>query len=111
MNILEKASEITSKDRNSQYDEAENNFERIWEYNKAYLTNKVNIFCDNTNLSIYERTLIQGFISTLGKEYIARQGLFIKLGRLDFAKQQDSYIDACGYLRCEAKIAGMDDVK
>jgi hypothetical protein len=111
MNILEKASEITTQGRNLQYGEAENNFERIWQYNKAYLTNKVNNFCDDAKISVCDRVILHGFISTLSKEYVARQGLFIKLGRLDFAKQQDSYIDACGYLRCEAKIAGMDDVK
>lgn len=107
MNILEKASEITSKDRNSQYDEPENNFERIWEYNKAYLTNKAKLMRLIPELEVQ---LIK-FIDTLGKEYVARQGLFIKLGRLDYAKHQDSYIDACGYLRCEAKIHGLDEVK
>jgi len=107
MNILEKASEITSKDRNSQYDEPEQNFKRIWRYNEAYLKNKAEIYCSKTNNN-HNLQKIFKFIESLGEEYVARQGTYIKFGRLDFAKHQDSYIDACGYIRCEAKIAGLD---
>lgn len=106
MNILEKASQITSTDRNIQYSPPEDNFERIWQYNRAYLINKAK---DRMLIPELEIQLLN-FIETLGKEYIARQGLFIKLGRLDYMPHQDSFIDACGYLRCEAIINNMDTV-
>jgi len=106
MNVLEKASEITSHDRNIQYSPPEDNFQRIWEYNKAYLTNKAK----DRNLTQEIECQLISFIESLGKEYVARQGLFIKLGRMDYRIHQDSIIDACGYLRCEAKIHGIDTV-
>lgn len=105
MNILEKASEITSKDRNSQYDAPENNFKRIWRYNEAYLKNKAEDFFTSDILPEVFR-----FIEELSVDYVARQGLFIKIGRLDFMPHQDGFIDACGYLRCEAVINGLDKV-
>jgi hypothetical protein len=105
MNILEKALEITSNDRNNSYGEPEDNFKRIWSYNEAYLKNKArDFFTSDIMPEVYQ------WIESLSVEYVARQGLFIKLGRLDFKPHQDSYTDGIGYLRCEAKINGMDEV-
>ena len=92
-NILEEASEITSQDRNIDYDAPEDNFERIWQYNRAYLINKASLF------SKEHLDIVLKFIDSLGKEYVARQGLFIKLGREDFKHKRDNLTDGCGYLR------------
>jgi len=107
MNILEEANKITSHDRNSQYDEPEDNFARIWEYNKAYLINKAK----GRNLIPELECQLLSFIGSLGLEYIARQGLFIKLGREDFKHKRDNLVDLVGYARCLSKIEGDENAK
>ena len=106
MNILEEANKITSQGRNLEYGESEDNFARIWAYNKAFLYNKA-LMQDITD---HEKNVLLTFIDTLGIEYIAMQGMFIKLGREDFNHKEDNLIDLVGYARCLSKIKGDENV-
>lgn len=80
--VLDKAKEIVTKDRQNQYGEAENNFQRIADMWSAYLQTKI-----TANDVSMMMTLLK----------IAR----IKGGNF----KADSFIDACGYVACGYQIS------
>ena len=85
--ILDEAREYITKDRNSSYDEPENNFSRIAMLWNAYLLGK--------NIE-----------AQIGPHDVAILMALMKIGRLAFNPQsRDQWVDAAGYMACGAEIA------
>ena len=85
MNILEKANDFTTKDRNTCYDEPENNFQRIADYWKVHIKHKIELeitridkfsLLKNHLYILYE--LIDWIVDPA---LVARLCQFIKIGR------------------------------
>ena len=82
LEVLETAKTIISKDRNSQYGEPENNFQKISELWTAYLGE---------------------YISSVD---VANMMCLFKIARIKANnKHEDSYTDVAGYIACAAEIA------
>lgn len=87
--ILDKAKQIVAKDRNAQYGEPEDNFDVIAQFWNHYLTTT------------------QGVCLYLSAPDVAIMMALFKIGRIATARDmnEDSYIDAAGYIACAAECA------
>lgn len=87
--ILDKAKQIVTKDRNSQYGEPEDNFAVIAQFWNHYLTTT------------------QGVCLFLSPADVAIMMTLFKIGRIATARDlhEDSYIDAAGYIACAEECA------
>lgn len=87
------ALEIVTHDRNSQYGEPEDSFAVIADLWTGYLTARQKQYED-------------GIMPPLTAEDVARMMELLKMGRRMTAKKPsaDSYIDAMGYVLCEARM-------
>ena len=87
--ILETAKEIVTRDRNKQYGEPEDNFDTIASLWNAYLVGK---HSDGTVITAKDVALMM---------------VLFKIGRISTARDmnEDSYIDAAGYIACAAECA------
>lgn len=84
--ILDEAREYITKDRNSSYDEPENNFLRIANLWNAYLIGK-----NEAQIRPHDVAIMMALM---------------KIGRLAFNSQsRDQWVDAAGYMACGAEIA------
>lgn len=91
--ILDKAKQIVTKDRNSQYGEPEDNFEVIAQFWNAYLMS------------------MNGECPFLSAKDVAIMMALFKIGRIATARDlhADSYIDAAGYIACAAECAVIEE--
>ena len=91
--ILDTAKEIVTTDRNAQYGEPEDNFDTIASLWNAYLVGK---HSDGTVIT--------------AKDVALMMALF-KIGRISTARgmNEDSYIDAAGYIACAAECAAIEE--
>lgn len=88
--ILDEARRIISGDRDDQYGEPEDSFQRIADYWNAYLK--------------HHRDL--GWGGELLAEDVALMMVLLKLARLEAAPaHRDSWVDGAGYFACGAEIA------
>jgi len=94
--ILEEAHRITDGDRARDYDSPEDNFKRIADYWNQYLRHK-NDLEYGTGKAIW---------SSVSPMDVSQMMVLMKLARQDFKHKRDNLVDACGYLRCTAKIMG-----
>jgi hypothetical protein len=90
-NILEEASKVTSGDKRRDYDSATKNHERI-----AKLW--------NTYLDIRKEPT-----GPITAENVAWMMVMLKIARNEHTAKPDNYVDAAGYIRCAAQIAGIED--
>lgn len=83
--VLETADKAVNGDRDTQYGNPEDSFERIAEYWQTYLEDKVNI----------------------GAEDVAIMMILFKIARLEGSEylHQDSWVDIAGYAACGCEIA------
>ena len=91
--ILDKAKQIVTKDRNAQYGEPEDNFDVIAQFWNHYLTTT------------------QGVCLYLSAPDVAIMMALFKIGRIATARdmKEDSYIDAAGYIACAAECAVIEE--
>lgn len=87
--ILDKAKQIVTTDRNARYGEPEDNFDVIAQFWNNYLTTT------------------QGVCLYLSAPDVAIMMALFKIGRIATARDmnKDSYIDAAGYIACAAECA------
>ena len=84
--ILERAHEIVTKDRNKQYGEPEDVFEIIADFWNVYINYRI------------------GEMPTLiTKEDVGNMMALFKMARITNGGNEDSYIDAAGYIACAAE--------
>lgn len=91
--ILEAAKEIVMSGRNKQYGEPEDNFGVIAQFWNNYLTTT------------------QGVCLFLSETDVAILMALFKIGRIATARDmnEDSYIDAAGYIACAAECAAREE--
>lgn len=91
--ILDTAKKIVTTDRNSQYGEPEDNFDVIAQFWNHYLTT------------------LQGVCLYLSATDVAIMMALFKIGRIATARDmnEDSYIDAAGYIACAAECAAREE--
>ena len=91
--ILDKAKQVVTIDRNAQYGEPEDNFSVIAEYWNHYLTT-------TKDACLY-----------LSATDVAIMMALFKIGRISTARDmnEDSYIDAAGYIACAAECAAIEE--
>ena len=91
--LLDTAKQIVTTDRNARYGEPENNFAVIAQFWNHYITTKkdVCLYLSATDVAIM-------------------MALF-KIGRIATARDmnEDSYIDAAGYIACAAECAAIEE--
>lgn len=91
--ILDTAKKIVTTDRNARYGEPENNFDVIAQFWNHYITTTkdVCLYLSATDVAIL-------------------MALF-KIGRISTAHDmnEDSYIDAAGYIACAAECAAIEE--
>lgn len=91
--ILDTAKKIVTTDRNARYGEPENNFDVIAQFWNHYIstTKDVCLYLSATDVAIM-------------------MALF-KIGRISTARDmnEDSYIDAAGYIACAAECAAIEE--
>lgn len=91
--ILDKAKQIVTKDRNAQYGEPEDNFDVIAQFWNHYLTTT------------------KGVCLYLSAPDVAIMMALFKIGRIATARDMnaDSYVDAAGYIACAAECAVIEE--
>lgn len=87
--ILQEAYKITSSDRNDQYGEAEDCFDKIAAYWNTYLGSK---------------DLVRG-------KDVANMMALLKIAREGYKHKRDNLVDAAGYLRLSSKLQGDENGK
>ena len=91
--MLDKAKEIVTGEREGQYGNPENNFKAIAQLWSVYLWNK---YGDNFNEALTARD-------------VADMMMLFKIGRLTTGRGTiDSYIDIAGYAACGAELLGSE---
>lgn len=91
--ILDTAKQIVTTDRNARYGEPENNFAVTAEYWNHYITT-------TKDVCLY-----------LSATDVAIMMALFKIGRISTARDmnEDSYIDAAGYIACAAECAAIEE--
>ena len=90
--ILDTAKKIVTTDRNARYGEPENNFDVIAQFWNHYITT-------TKDVCLY-----------LSATDVAIMMVLFKIGRISTARDmnEDSYIDAAGYIACAAECAAIE---
>lgn len=83
--ILDTAKKTVSEDRNKQYGEPEDNFQKIADYWSVYL---------HTGLTAKD---------------VGHMMVLFKIARAQAGTKADNYIDMAGYAACSGEIAGKDE--
>lgn len=91
--ILDAAKQIVTRDRNSHYGEPEDNFDVIAKFWNNYLITT------------------QGVCLYLSAPDVAIMMALFKIGRIATARDmnEDSYVDAAGYIACAAECAVIEE--
>lgn len=91
--ILDTAKQIVTTDRNARYGEPEDNFDTIAYLWNAYLAGK---HSDGEAITAKDVALMM---------------VLFKIGRISTARDmnEDSYIDAAGYIACAAECAAIEE--
>ena len=91
--ILDTAKMIVTTDRNARYGEPENNFDVIAQFWNHYITT-------TKDVCLY-----------LSATDVAIMMVLFKIGRISTARDmnEDSYIDAAGYIACAAECAAIEE--
>ena len=91
--ILDTAKQIVTTDRNARYGEPENNFDVIAQFWNHYITT-------TKDVCLY-----------LSATDVAIMMALFKIGRISTARgmNEDSYIDAAGYIACAAECAAIEE--
>lgn len=91
--ILDTAKQIVTTDRNARYGEPENNFDVIAQFWNHYITT-------TKDVCLY-----------LSATDVAIMMALFKIGRISTARDmnEDSYIDAAGYIACAAECAAIEE--
>ena len=91
--ILDIAKKIVTTDRNARYGEPENNFDVIAQFWNHYITT-------TKDVCLY-----------LSATDVAIMMALFKIGRISTARDmnEDSYIDAAGYIACAAECAAIEE--
>jgi len=89
--ILEEALEVTSGDRRRDYDSAEPNHKRIADGWNWYLNARRD---PTAPISSYDAAVMM---------------LILKIARACYTPTRDTFVDAAGYARCAAEIAGFEE--
>jgi hypothetical protein len=89
--ILEEAVRVTSGDRRRDYDHPEPNHKRIATMWNAYLSIRKD---PSAEISPYDAAMLM---------------VLLKISRDVYTSKRDNFVDAAGYIRCAAIIAGYEE--